>query len=74
MDINQKANELSRLAMQKGHIEAVRRLQQSLVLEMRAAGIKNSDQLLTALNSLIGFYEDKVSSEHQNALFELGGA
>lgn len=74
MDINQKANELSRLAMQKGHIEAVRRLQQSLVLEMRAAGIKNSAELMTALNSLIVFYEDKISGEHQNALFELGGA
>lgn len=76
MDINQKANELSRLAMQKGHIEAVRRLQQSLVLEMREAGVKgvNISCLLAELNSVIGFYEDKISGEHQNALFELGGA
>lgn len=71
MSMKKKANELARIAKQKGHIEAVRRLQLALELEMRDAGIKGLNVELAQINSVIGFYEDKIGGEYDSALFEL---
>lgn len=73
MSMKKKANELARLATQKGHIEAVRRLQLAFEMELRAAGVKGQDvaQALAVINANIGFYEDKIGGEYDNALFEI---
>lgn len=71
MSMKKKANELARLAVQKGHIEAVRRLQQAFELELRAAGVKGLNIELAQINAVIGFYEDKIGGEYDNALFEM---
>lgn len=71
MSMKKKANDLARIAVQKGHIEAVRRLQQAFELELRAAGVKGLNIELAQINSVIGFYEDKISGEYDNALFEM---
>lgn len=75
MSMKKKANDLARVAVQKGHIEAVRRLQQAFELELRAAGVKGEEvnKALAIINANIGFYEDKISGEYDNALFELEG-
>lgn len=68
-----KANALARVAVQKGHIEAVRRLQQAFELELRAAGVKGEElnKALSVINANIGFYEEKIGSEYDNVLFEM---
>lgn len=71
MSMKKKANDLARIAKQKGHIEAVRRLQLALELEMRDAGIKGVDAELAKLNATIGFYEDSIGGQYDNVLFEL---
>ena len=73
MSMKKKANELARVAVQKGHIEAVRRLQQAFELELRAAGVKGVavNEALAIINANIGFYEDKIGGEYDNALFEM---
>lgn len=73
MSMKKKANDLVRVAVQKGHIEAVRRLQQAFELELRAAGVKGEEvtKALAVINANIGFYEDKIGGEYDNALFEL---
>lgn len=72
MSIKNKANELARVAVQKGHIEAVRRLQLALELELRAAGVKGINEELAKINAVIGFYEDSIGGQYDNILFELG--
>ncbi len=71
MSMKKKANDLARIAKQKGHIEAVRRLQMALELEMRDAGIKGLNVELAQINSVIGFYEDSIGGQYDNALFEM---
>lgn len=73
MSMKKKANELARLAKQKGHLEAVRRLQLAFEQELRDAGVKGQDvqQALAVLNANIGFYEDSVGGQYDNALFEM---
>jgi hypothetical protein len=73
MSMKKKANDLARVAVQKGHIEAVRRLQQAFELELRAAGVKGVavNEALAIINANIGFYEDKIGGEYDNALFEM---
>ena len=73
MSMKKKANDLARVAVQRGHIEAVRRLQQAFELELRAAGVKGVavNEALAIINANIGFYEDKISGEYDNALFEM---
>ncbi|MEI9553752.1 hypothetical protein [Enterobacter hormaechei] len=73
MSMKKKANDLARVAVQKGHIEAVRRLQQTFELELRAAGVKGEEvnKALAVINANIGFYEDKIGGEYDNALFEM---
>lgn len=73
MSMKKKANALARVAVQKGHIEAVRRLQQAFELELRAAGVKGEEvnKALAVINANIGFYEDKIGGDYDNALFEM---
>lgn len=73
MSMKKKANDLARIAVQKGHIEAVRRLQMAFELELRSAGIKGQDVqgALAIINSSIGFYEDSIGGQYDNALFEM---
>lgn len=73
MSMKKKANELARLAVQKGHIEAVRRLQLAFEQELRAAGVKGQDvqAALATINANIGFYEDSIGGQYDNALFEM---
>ncbi|ARB11593.1 hypothetical protein CB7_119 [Pectobacterium phage vB_PatM_CB7] len=73
MSMKKKANDLARVAVQKGHVEAVRRLQQAFELELRAAGVKGEEvnKALAIINANIGFYEDKIGGEYDNALFEM---
>lgn len=75
MSMKKKANDMARVAVQKGHIEAVRRLQQAFELELRAAGVKGEEvnKALAIINANIGFYEDKIGGEYDNALFEMEG-
>jgi len=70
-----KANTLARAAVQKGHIEAVRRLQQAFELELRDAGVKGEHvkKALSVIDSSIGLYEEKIWVEYNNALFEMEG-
>lgn len=70
MSMKNKANELARIAKQKGHIEAVRRLQLAFELE---AGVRGEDvsKALATLNASIGFYEDSIGGQYDNALFEM---
>lgn len=72
MSIKNKANELARVAVQKGHIEAVRRLQLAFEKELRDAGVKGINEELSKINAVIGFYEDSIGGQYDNALFELG--
>lgn len=73
MSMKKKANDLARVPVQEGHIEAVRRLQQAFELELRAAGVKGEEvnKALAIINADIGFYEDKIGGEYDNALFEM---
>lgn len=73
MSMKKKANDLARIAKQKGHIEAVRRIQLAFELELKEAGVRGEDvnKALAVLNSSIGFYEDKIGGEYDNALFEM---
>lgn len=73
MSMKKKANNLARLAVQKGHIEAVRRLQLAFEQELRAAGVKGQDvqSALATINANIGFYEDSIGGQYDNALFEM---
>lgn len=73
MSMKKKANNLARLAVQKGHIEAVRRLQLAFEQELRAAGVKGQDvqAALATINANIGFYEDSIGGQYDNALFEM---
>lgn len=73
MSMKKKANDLARLAVQKGHIEAVRRLQLAFELELRDAGVKGPgiQAALATINSAIGFYEDSIGGQYDNALFEI---
>lgn len=73
MSMKKKANDLARLAVQKGHIEAVRRLQLAFELELRDAGVKGEEvnKALSTLNASIGFYEDSIGGQYDNALFEI---
>lgn len=73
MRMKKKANNLARLAVQKGHIEAVRRLQLAFEQELRAAGVKGQDvqAALATINANIGFYEDSIGGQYDNALFEM---
>lgn len=73
MSMKKKANDLARLAVQKGHIEAVRRLQLAFEQELRAAGVKGQDvqAALATINANIGFYEDSIGGQYDNALFEM---
>ena len=65
---------LSHLSKQKGHLEAVRRIQLAFELELRDAGVKGEDvnQALAKLNAAIGFTEDKVSGEYEYLMFDIG--
>lgn len=73
MSMKKKANDLARIAVQKGHIEAVRRLQLAFELELRDAGVKGPgiQAALATINSAIGFYEDSIGGQYDNALFEI---
>lgn len=73
MSTKNKANELARIAKQKGHIEAVRRLQLALELELRDAGVKGLNIELAQINSVIGHYEVSIGAQYDDALFELEG-
>lgn len=73
MSMKNKVHNLARIAKQKGHIEAVRRLQLALELELKAAGVRGEDvnKALATLNANIGFYEDSIGGQYDNALFEM---
>lgn len=66
-------NNFASLAKKKAHLEAVRRLQLALELELRDAGVKGLNAELAKINATIGFYEDSIGGQYDNALFEMGG-
>lgn len=63
--------ELAAVAQQRAHLAAIRHLQNALLHELEAAGVKGVDQQLADLNATIGFYEDSVAGRYDNTLFEL---
>lgn len=73
-EMTKQVNNLARLAKQKAHLEAVRRLQLAFEQELRDAGVKGPDvqEALGKLNAAIGFTEDKIGGEYDNTLFEMG--
>lgn len=73
MTIKEQARELARLAKQKAHLEAVRRLQLAFELELRDCGCRGEElnSALATINSAIGFMEDKVGGEYDNVLFNM---
>ncbi|EJA0515581.1 hypothetical protein MRQ47_004481 [Salmonella enterica] len=63
---------LAALAARKAHLEAVRRLQLALTLELRAAGMGGrADAALRILDEEIENVENAVSTSYDNQLFTL---